>query len=1482
MRIIYKLIIGFLAIAVLVAAVGYISVTTNRYIRHTASQLRRSSLIEMKCATEMISALKNCHSNLQELLAINPEDRNDPGIKARDMAEIRQDIQTDLENFQLYIIKSRYATELGLQNAQEQKAQQFINREKKELDVWYSSVQDTFLNYRYSINKLFALIGSTSNVNGVGTKRDMNKAIEFFDRRVDALYRQTLLPQLEEYNERTQGELLEGILMIDKQALRANRTIASWAFVLVIIAILIGGYIAGSISKPISTLRDAAIRIGQGDFGYPIHIKSGGEIKQLAHSLRKMASDLQKAQQHLEERIRERTVELQQSNKKLRLEIIDRRHMEKALRKSEAQLSNALTIANMGHWEFDVAKDEFVFNDHFYAMLRTTAGEQGGYTMSSSDYAKRFVHPDDLHLVGAEIQKAIETTDPNFNRKLEHRILYADGKTGYITVRFLVVKDENGRTIKTYGVSQDITERKIAEEAIKQSEQDYRGLFDGAHDAIIIFKPENEVVLDVNRSACEMYGFDRSEFIGMSMEEISKNVPQGKKQIRKTVKTGLFHSFESVQYTKDGSEMHMDINASLVNFRGQQAIQSINRDITDWKAAQEQIQWLARFPEENPAPVVRISKAGEILYANKSSSPLLKKWCSKLNETLPKSWRQLNAEVFRSGENRNVEVSCDNQIFSLSLSPMQDENYVNVYGVDITERKMAEEALAESEEKYRTLFENAIIGIYRTTPDGKIVIANSAMLKMLGYSSFDEISNLNVQDDGYTESNSQAKFKELIKRENLVKDFEAMWKKRDGSEIFIRENARVFRDSDGNVLYYEGTVENITEQKLAEKELRLQGAALNSAANAIMITNREGIIQWVNPALCQLTGYATNELIGKTPNILKSGIYGKVYYRKLWTSILNGEKWQAEIVNKCKNGKLITIDQRIAPVLDEKGEVSHFIAIQQDITQRKLMEDALRESEELYRTLAEAAPVSIYIINKKKKVEYVNKFGAQQVLTKPSQIIGKKVAQVFPKPIAKKQISILNSIFKSGKPYNGIDKIVFPGVFMWIDSQVIPLRLPNGEIYAVLGISHNITEVKKTGDALRQYTARLEALQEIYRGILASKSSEEIAHATLSQLRKIVSKFQRSAVVLFDSNSNEATILAHNAKWESNVTKREHLPLSHFQHVYDLADKPYVLVRDLKEQKSKAPVEDQLFKEGVRSYFSLPLKINDRLFGSFNIGSNTPDAFSEQEIEIACEVGEQLAVAINQAQLKEQIQQHASEIQASLHEKEMLLKEIHHRVKNNMQVISSLLNLQSGKIQDQSSLEIFRDSENRIKSMALIHEKLYRSDSLSKINFADYVADLTNGLFSSYNSRNVGLTLDVDNIYLGVDTAIPCGLIINELVSNAFKYAFPKNKAGEITIKLFNRDAVEGNNANSKTSNCEECQYVLIVRDNGIGIPDEVDLRHTKSLGLKLVHSLVQQLKGTVDYYNSKGAEFKIQFQEIDKSSIKKKKGDHANEPGQA
>jgi two-component sensor histidine kinase len=209
-------------------------------------------------------------------------------------------------------------------------------------------------------------------------------------------------------------------------------------------------------------------------------------------------------------------------------------------------------------------------------------------------------------------------------------------------------------------------------------------------------------------------------------------------------------------------------------------------------------------------------------------------------------------------------------------------------------------------------------------------------------------------------------------------------------------------------------------------------------------------------------------------------------------------------------------------------------------------------------------------------------------------------------------------------------------------------------------------------------------------------------------------------------------------------------------------------------------------------------------------------------------------------------------LKRSLKEKDILLKEIHHRVKNNLQIVTSLLKLQAGYVKDEKIKQLFRESQNRVHSMSLIHQKLYQTKDLAHIDFKEYIETVTTHLQHSYGilEDRVKIRIDVSNFVMSIDNAIPAGLIINELVSNSLKHAFPESRSGNIHISA----------AHDAFNN----EYWLLIRDDGIGINEKIDLENSASFGLKLVYTLVKQLDGIIEIVSKGGSEFRIHFRSAD------------------
>jgi len=238
---------------------------------------------------------------------------------------------------------------------------------------------------------------------------------------------------------------------------------------------------------------------------------------------------------------------------------------------------------------------------------------------------------------------------------------------------------------------------------------------------------------------------------------------------------------------------------------------------------------------------------------------------------------------------------------------------------------------------------------------------------------------------------------------------------------------------------------------------------------------------------------------------------------------------------------------------------------------------------------------------------------------------------------------------------------------------------------------------------------------------------------------------------------------------------------------------------------------------------------------------------SEENISEISRVVERALQVWHSVELHRQAEE---DIRVSLKEKETILKEIHHRIKNNFQVVCSVLSLQSQYIQDETVLDMFMETQDRVRAMALIHEKLYKADDVGRMDFKEYLENLVHGLFWSYGTdpNRVKMKINVEDISLGMELTVPCGLIINELVSNSLKHAFPQSWEGVGTINI----ALQKN---------KDDDIELVVQDNGVGIPKDLDLRKADSFGLELVTILAEdQLNGSVNLDRGKGTKFLIKF----------------------
>lgn len=502
-----------------------------------------------------------------------------------------------------------------------------------------------------------------------------------------------------------------------------------------------------------------------------------------------------------------------------------------------------------------------------------------------------------------------------------------------------------------------------------------------------------------------------------------------------------------------------------------------------------------------------------------------------------------------------------------------------------------------------------------------------------------------------------------------------------------------------------------------------------------------------------------------------------------------------------ENSEVLYYSSLIIPIVENNKVVAAIIEAR-DVTDEVNIYNELKESEEKYRTLVEIFQDAI-IVSNGGLVRFANPvalklFGAE----KPEQLIGKTTIDLFHPDYHKRIIETVNTIRSANSSATTIDEKIITLDGTIIDVEVVATSVVFQGQPSIHVVLRELSYRKKMDSLLKMKDQNtfLARHAELVPGLI-------FQYQVFPDGRFMFPYASKKIWDTFELTPEDVRYDASLAFSRVYVEDRENIVRSIRESMKTLNDWDY-------EFRVNLP------SKGIRwlSGHAKPEKLED---GSFIWHGYYYD-ITDRKI------------------ILEQINQ-------SLQEKEVLLKEVHHRVKNNLQVISSILNLQSSYVKDEATLNVLRESQNRIKSMAFIHESLYQADNFSSINFSDYVINLLQNLMQSYSKLNqtVKLNVDLQTVFLNLDLAIPCGLIINEIVSNALKYAFPENKEGDEIIIMMK---TEGDNLK------------LILGDNGVGLPQNIDYKNTESLGLQLVVTLVGQLNGSVELDNTNGTQYTILF----------------------
>ena len=910
---------------------------------------------------------------------------------------------------------------------------------------------------------------------------------------------------------------------------------------------------------------------------------------------------------------------------------------------------------------------------------------------------------------------------------IEYRYKTKSGKYIHILNNATPISDSEGNIVAALGIARDISYRKKIEEELQN-----------AHDEL-----EHRVAV---RTA---------ELLKLN-EKLNKEIID-RKRIEKALRESeekyraIFESFHDVYYRTDKEGLVTIISPSVRTHAGYDPEDIIGHPVTDFYLN----------PEDRETFIQKLKKKGAV---NDYELKLKAK----------------DGSVIETSMSAHI-------IFGNDGEPAGVEGVLR----DITERKRAEEALKESEEKYRELVENLTEVIYALKPSGEVLYVSPTVKSLIGYSPKEiegqSFTGLIHEDDLPLASE---RIQKILSGASVTGEYRIRAK--TGQIRWISTTSRpIFKGK--RAVGIQGILTDITARKKTEETMQFMQFSIDRAADAAFWMGKDARFIYVNDAACRSLGYSRKELLKMSVHDIDPDFPAEVWPDH-WKDVKKRGSFSLESHHRTKKGRVFPVEVTVNYL--EFGGKEYNCAFVKDITERKQAEEALRENEERFRTIVETAPGMLMISDTQGNNIYVSPNCEKLTGYTQEELQGTMKWWVH-KDDTLKARKIFEQTFRKGKggkdfEYKAVKK---NGDIWYASSTWEPLRDKEENLLGIVMQTVDITERKRTEEELQAREAYLDQLFE---------SAQE-------------------AIVMAD---NKGRALRINQEFTGlfGYTQEEA--------VGKVLDE---LIAPKKLQKSATLITEKVTKgertafEAIRcrrdgqmiavSVLASPIVIGGKQVGTYGIYRNITERKKAEE-----------------------------QIKASLKEKEILLQEVHHRVKNNMQIISSLLNLQSRHVKDEESLGLFKSSQNRVKSMALIHERLYQSKDFSRIDVADYVQNLTNHLFITYGISKdaVKLKINIQDIFLDINTAIPCALIINELVSNSLKHAFPNGKKGMIKISM---------------RPLGKREMELVVGDNGVGMPEDANLKNTKSLGLYLVSMLAEdQLHGEIKLDKTEGMAFRFRL----------------------
>ncbi len=994
----------------------------------------------------------------------------------------------------------------------------------------------------------------------------------------------------------------------------------------------------------------------------------------------------------------------------------------------------------------------------------------------------------------------------------------------------------------------DITEKKEAKDALKFSEEKFRKLSDSAFEGIAIH--QNGKVVEVNRAVTKIFNYKESEIVGHSIFDYIH--PDFHKKVIEKIKQEEASPYEIIMFRKGGDPFWVEILGSQITYNGFPARVSAIRDITSQKESETKIIESERkfsvlsnnFPgiayrcnlDEN-LTMLFLSDGFFNLTGYNSTDFINNKRMAfndiihpddKGNEKLKKALK--NKDIY---ELEYRLISADKKIkwvWEKGQGVFDEKGnlkFLEGFIADIDEKKRYELELQQSRENYKSLIDNSPDGVIIYVND-KVHFANKTALKMLEASEEEIFANSSAfyllpeyhefasdrmkrLNQGETVAYAECKMRTargniieveskptLVIYEGLDATLVVMHDTYEKKQLLKEQLRAQFAEETNEQLQHE-----IAERKNAERVLqsnqKYTRLLIESSLDMICAADKKGNITEFNTAAQHTFGYKREEVMGKNVGMLYAFQDDSTHITE--RELAENGIYIGEVINIKKNKEKFISFLSASVLKNEDGVIVGAMGVSRDISESKKAEQELRESEERYRAIYNQAYIGIAKVSIQGQFLQVNEQLCSILGYSNDDLCKMAFMDITPPDEMKISISFLDRFLKGDIEKTTFEKkyIHKSGKTVYTNLTISLVRDKTGYPSHFISVFQNISERRKTEKEQQAQAAKLNAVFESGSHLVWTADKNSCLTSFNQNFKNFIR--QQYGVDIFVGISMMKDGMISTDEYNSFWIKKYDVTLS-----------------------------------GVPQYFETSFSDSKGNNIWYEIFLNPIYDEDKKVVEISG-IGHDITEKIK---ANERIQQ-------SLQEKEVLLKEVHHRVKNNLQVISSILNLQSSYVKDQNTLNILKESQNRIKSMAFIHESLYQTKDFSSINFSEYIVNLSQKLIHTYSNSyvEIKLNLDVQTIFLNLDLAIPSGLIINEIVSNAIKYAFSDNDAeNTIAIKVH----TEGENLK------------LIIEDNGVGLPEHIDFRNTESLGLQLVITLVDQLNGNIQIDNTNGTKYTIIF----------------------